>query len=98
MSGGQTGSRGRNYQSCRRRVRRKCKERRTSRERGHRETTAAEEISELVKTAMDALARRVLADAERRTDLLIVPAFQVVQNHRSEEHTSELQSLRHLVC
>src|ERR1035438_9185974 len=28
----------------------------------------------------------------------VLPVLVVIQNDRSEEHTSELQSLRHLVC
>src|SRR5262245_8692076 len=33
-----------------------------------------------------------------RLILLVVPRSQINGPHRSEEHTSELQSLRHLVC
>ena len=91
MSGGQTGGRGGCRQTCRCRVQRKRKQRRTGRNRRGRKPVAAEKIGQLVKTAIDALARRVLADAERRTDFLKVLAFQVVQNDRLPVRLAQFQ-------
>jgi hypothetical protein len=91
MSGGQAGSRGGCRQSRRCRVRRKREERRAGHERRRRETTAAEEMGQLVEAAIDALARRVLADAERRTDFLKSPAFHEVQDHRLPVRFAQLQ-------
>src|SRR5437899_10221564 len=40
----------------------------------------------------------VIVDEKRVEEILGVPPERVIDVMRSEEHTSELQSLRHLVC
>src|SRR5205814_4514476 len=40
----------------------------------------------------------IAAHADREKGLLRIPVADHVNQTRSEEHTSELQSLRHLVC
>src|SRR5438045_7278349 len=49
-----------------------------------------EKVGVVVKFAV------ILLGAVKRTERIVVP--NVPANERSEEHTSELQSLRHLVC
>src|SRR5437899_9472066 len=41
---------------------------------------------------------RAARDQRRSTRVRIAPAIRITSDGRSEEHTSELQSLRHLVC
>src|SRR5436853_2478919 len=48
--------------------------------------------------ASSAAHERLLADFDAGKKAALARAVSVVENHRSEEHTSELQSLRHLVC
>ena len=91
MSGGQAGSRGGGRQSRWHRVRRKCEERRAGHERRRRKTTAAEEMGELAEAAINALARRVLADAKRRTDFMERLAFHEMQDHRQPVRFAKLQ-------
>src|SRR2546425_4656659 len=45
-----------------------------------------------------ALATELVVVGEIRAPLAAVPGFDVVGEERSEEHTSELQSLAYLVC
>src|SRR2546425_8512568 len=47
--------------------------------------------------AEDDLAR-IVRDGAQRGGVIVVPAFAVDRTQRSEEHTSELQSLAYLVC
>src|SRR5205823_10487446 len=49
----------------------------------------------LVQAAMDRLVPDVKGDGVAKADLVIEA---IVENARSEEHTSELQSLAYLVC
>src|SRR5205814_5281320 len=51
-----------------------------------------------LETSCDRCLSRVEIPVDRDFDLFYRPIKDIARDERSEEHTSELQSLRHLVC